>query len=486
MCAARAMTPDELRSQLAARLCEAGIQSGERLVVAVSGGRDSMVLLHALAAVSESLLPLKLHVAHLNHELRPEADADAAFVVSSAAERGFPCSCESADVAAYASERHQSLELAARNLRLRFLESVRKRTESAAIALGHHANDQAETVLMRLLRGCSTTGLRGMTVRRDCLVRPLLAFTRDELALYARHEGVLHREDESNSDRRFLRNRIRHELIPTLERKYNPAIVSTLSRSAQLLCDEDDALREMTQEALETSVYMHSSDRAILAVLHLLRYHIAIQRRVLREILQAVTRTDSPVESSDVALLLEMAHICAQPLRRLKHDVWAQRTGDHLVIRSGPETQELEYNLRVPGTIELSTGNQALEARLLDAEQFVEVKPRLGEWVAAFDSSVATSTLVLRSARAGDRIQPLGMKGHKKLSDMLIDAKWPRLLRDEALVLERLGSGPDEDREIVWALGLRVCNRFRVTEETKKVLFMELSGDSTRPIPGSQ
>ena len=123
---------------------------------------------------------------------------------------------------------------------------------------------------------------------------------------------------------------------------------------------------------------------------------------------------------------------------------------------------------------------------MLGVEQFTEMKSKLGEWTAAFDSSVVASPLLLRSVRAGDRIQPLGMSGHKKLSDLLVDAKWPRILRDDALVLERRGAEPEVGSEIVWALGLRICDRFRVTEETKKVVFMELKGAFAHPLPGKR
>jgi tRNA(Ile)-lysidine synthase len=480
------MTPDELRDGVAAQLRLAGVQRGERLVVAVSGGRDSMVLLHALDALGEGAFPLELHVAHLNHQLRPEADSDAAFVSSIAAERGLPYTCGTEDITALASARRLSLELAARSARLRFLESVRKSTESARIVLGHHANDQAETMLMRVLRGCGTTGLRGMRGRRDHLVRPLLPFTRDQLQLYAQNERVTHREDQSNSDVRFTRNRIRHELIPALERDYNPALVRTLSRSARLLSDEDDALHEMAQAALETISYVRLPDRVILAVPLLLRYHIAIQRRVLREILHAVAPPDSSMESADVAALLDMAYASSAPLRRLKHGVWAQGTNDQLIIRTSPLTPARECLLRVPGTTELSSTDMAVETRVVDVEQFARMKSKLGEWTAALDSSVAASPLLLRSVRAGDRIQPLGMRGHKKLSDLLVDAKWPRILRDDALVLERRRPGLEAGSEIVWALGLRVCDRYRVTEATEKVVFMELKGAAVHALPGKR
>ena len=467
--------PQDLPRAVAERLSQLGVRSGERMVVAVSGGLDSMVLLRVLTALGE--LDLALTVAHLDHRLRPESRSDAEFVESASAELGLSCTTGARDVAGFAAKRRQSLEEAARTLRYEFLDRVMRETNSSRIVLGHHADDQAETVLLRLLRGSGTTGLSGMAaLREERYVRPLLSFDRRTLADYAARERIPFREDRSNSDLRFARNRIRHELIPHLESAYNPNIVRTLGRTAQLLRDEDDALNEAAQEALETVVYARSPQIVILAAPLLLRYHIAIQRRVLRELMQGLA-TPARVGFDQIEAALEVARNPSSTMRRLPQNVWAQRAGERFILRRRqPLTADLPIG--VPGRAQISERDLSFEAELMPAGCFDELRPSLGGWCAAFDSEIAKMPLALRAARAGDRIQPLGMRGsHKKLSDILVDAKWPRILREDVLVLtRRRGELAGDDEEIVWVVGFRVCDRFRVTEASMKIVYMKLSG----------
>ena len=471
----------DLPGTVAERLLQLGVRSGERMVVAVSGGLDSMVLLRVLAALDE--LDLVLHVAHLDHRLRPESQSDAEFVASASAELGLPCTTAAEDVAGFATRHRQSLEDAARTLRYDFLDRVMGETNSSRIALGHHADDQAETVLMRLLRGSGTTGLSGMAALRDeRYIRPLLSFDRPTLEEYAKLERIPFREDRSNSDLRFVRNRIRHELVPHLKRAYNPNLVRILGRTAQLLRDDDEALAEAAQEALETVVYTQSSQIVILAAPLLLRYHIAIQRRVLRKLMQGLA-TPGQVEFAQIEAALELARNPSSTMRRLPQNVWVQRAGERFILRRR-QPLVADRPIGVPGTARISERELSFEAELMPAGRFDELRPSLGGWRAAFDSEIAEMPLVLRTARAGDRIQPLGMRGsHKKLSDILVDAKCPRILREDVLVLTRRKKVDDRsgrhlagDEEIVWVVGFRVCDRFRVTETSTSIVYMKLSG----------
>ena len=276
-------------------LQEVEVAADASLVVAASGGVDSTVLLDVLDG-----LGCRLHVAHLDHALRPDSADDSRFVASEAQRRGLPCSIERRDVGAYARAEGLSLEEAGRRQRYAFLDQVAARVGAEFIALGHHADDQAETVILRLLRGSGSTGLGAMEiVREGRYLRPLLGVRRAEIEQYARQRDLRYREDPSNRDPRFLRNRVRGELMPLLK-SYNPNIAEVLNRTAALLKAEDDLLAELTQEALDTVVCERCDDKVALDGTRLLAYHIAVQRRVLRAVLQGLAAADGPFDFARV------------------------------------------------------------------------------------------------------------------------------------------------------------------------------------------
>ena len=276
-------------------LQEVGLEADVSIVVAVSGGVDSIVLLDVLDG-----LGYQLHVVHLDHALRLDSAADSRFVVDEAKRRGLPYSVERRDVGAYAQTEGLSLEEAGRRQRYAFLDQVADRIGAEFIALGHHADDQAETVILRLLRGSGATGLGGMEiVREGRYLRPLLRVRRAEIEEYERQRGLRYREDPSNRDPRFLRNRVRGELMPLLK-SYNSNIAEVLNRTAALLKAEDDLLAELTQEALDTVICERCNDKLTLDSTRLLAYHIAIQRRVLRAALQGLAAADGPFDFARV------------------------------------------------------------------------------------------------------------------------------------------------------------------------------------------
>ncbi|HXC93899.1 MAG TPA: tRNA lysidine(34) synthetase TilS, partial [Geobacteraceae bacterium] len=222
---------------------------GETVVVAFSGGADSTALLDILANLPG--FPLNLVAAHLNHMLRgEESDGDERFVRAAADRYGVQVEISRVDVAALVQERRLSLEEAGREARYGFFRQIAIKHSASAIVLGHHRDDQAETVLMRLVRGAGGSGLSGMRPRSGNIVRPLLQLSREDIEAYLRKAGVIWREDGSNSDTRFIRNRIRHELLPLLE-TFNPGIVQTLSQSAEALAADEEILEGLTLPAYE-------------------------------------------------------------------------------------------------------------------------------------------------------------------------------------------------------------------------------------------
>lgn len=463
------MTPSELRARVGKFLREqAGVRPGDRLLVALSGGLDSAVLLHLLAGLRGEL-GLALRAAHFDHQLRPGSAADSRFAASLAIARGVPVSEGSGDVAEHARRCRLSLEAAARQLRYAFLDEVARATGCQYVVLGHHAGDQAETVLLHLLRGSGAAGLGAMRpVREGRYLRPLLEVERPVLAAYARAEGVGFCEDPSNSDLRFVRNRVRRELIPQLQARYNPGLVQALGRTARILQAEDELLTELAQQALQTVVCERSPDKIVLAAPPLVNYHIAVQRRIVRMLFEA--QGQGPFDFDPLEAVLTLARRPGSGLLPLRAGWYMQRTGDLLILRRG-RLAPAEEKVQSPGQTPVPSRGCTLIAEVLPADRFAGLRPRLGAWCAALDAETLAAPLVLRSPRPGDRFQPLGLQGRKKLSDLLIDRKWPRILRDELLLLT-CGD------QIAWVAGLEIAHPFRVRPDSRRLLLLELQRES--------
>jgi len=485
---------DELTLQVESGLKAAGILAGDGIVVAVSGGLDSVVLLDVLHRLAGPL-ELRLHVAHLDHQLRGESAADARFVEALATRLGWPATIESLEVAAVARDRGLSMEQAGRCCRRDMWTRVGRRTKFRWVAVGHHADDQAETVLLRLLRGAGTTGLGAMRPSTDGIVRPLLGSRRMALEDYADHRGLEVREDSTNRDIQVPRNRIRHELLPILARDHNPRIVEGLVRTARLLQADDDYLDGVTREAARVLIKERRGACLTLDSERLRGYHIAIQRRVLRQYIQELA---SHYQSLDLGLdlgntgfgtyaavdrVVERLTAGSTGMFQVAGAIWAENTGNDFILRRGPGSPVLT-SIVLPGQTIVTERSMTLNAALVSQNSYAELKSRLGTWRAAFDARAADGTLQLRSLKQGDRICPLGMRGrHKKLSDCLIDAKWPRILRSNALVLTHSTNVGTE--EVLWLAGLIRSEAFRVTPDSDSILYLEFAdADADSPESG--
>ncbi|MFA6109738.1 MAG: tRNA lysidine(34) synthetase TilS [Candidatus Latescibacterota bacterium] len=445
------------------------------MVVAVSGGLDSTVLLDLLHRLQDPL-GLALHVAHLDHGLRPESTDEARWVAAQAARRGLPCTTGVEEVRALARRHRLSLEQAARQARYAFLDRVAAEAAASWIALGHQADDQAETVLLRLVRGSGSSGLAAMAgVRDGRYLRPLLGFTRQELAAYAEQAGLSHCEDPSNRDLRFARNRIRHQVLPVLQ-TLNPAVVAVLGRAATLLGDEDALLTELACQALAAvtvpgPVPAAPGRRLLLDAPRLLGYHLALQRRVIRAALEGLSTREGPFDFSQVERVLFVLRQSAGVYLTVAAGLAAQRSGDRLIL-GRLAAVPVDRPVSIPGFTAVPEHEAGVRASLLPASDFAALRPGLGGSRVAFDADLAGDRLRLRRPRPGDRLQPLGMTGSRKVSDILVDAKHPRLLRAEVLVLTRPGTG-DQEEELLWLVGGRVAHRFAVGPETRRILLLE-------------
>ena len=303
-----------------------------------------------------------------------------------------------------------------------------------------------------------------MEAVREGRLRPLLSARRKEIETYALQRGLCHREDSSNRDMYFLRNRIRWELLPLLE-EYNPKITETLNRTARLLKDEDHLLSDLAEEAITAVVCESYNDKITLDSSVLVDYHIAVQRRVVRCVLQGLSAAESPFNFAVVEQILDWIWAGDKGLHELSGGLRCQGNGSRYFLRRG-HWPSVESVLAVPGAVVLVDQGIEIRAEIVSVEHFVQIKDGLGAGQVAFDADRLGAQVQLRSMRPGDRFRPLGMVGHKKLSDLLIDAKWPRILRDEILVLA-------QGEDIAWVLPLRSSHTFKVDSATRRVALCQ-------------
>jgi len=459
-------------------------EKGARIMVAVSGGADSVALLHILHGLTPTL-KLELMVVHLDHGLRGVASRDDARWVEALSKRlNIPCITGRRDLAVEMKEGGRSLEEAARIARYAFFSEVSERTGITTIALGHHADDQAETVLMKLLRGCSPAGLGGMRVSRLegnlRIVRPLLAVRRLELREFLASIGESFREDLSNQDHRFLRNRIRHELIPLLEKEYNPKVKEGLIHLAGMVWDRDDYLRERLGDTF-SRVISDSEDEIKIDCKSFSNLTNFEQGEVLKNVLWRVGVSD-PHRSYFRDIKLSIAGTSGHQII-LPGGVTALREYDTLIFTTGSLSRwKNAFSARevpIPGVMKIKEIGARIIIRQyprpqliefnkpVNLKQYWETFPEVGVLKEYLDRDRIVAPMMVRSRLPGDRYRPLSMPGSRKIKDILIDEKVPGSIRDSIPVIED-GEG------IIWLAGYRPVHRCRVRKDTKTILEISL------------
>jgi tRNA(Ile)-lysidine synthase len=435
---------------------------GGRVVIALSGGPDSVALVHLLRELAATGELGIAGLAHLNHQLRGEAaDADEAFCRTMAAELSLPIEVERADVRGTARASGRSIEDAARHLRYQFLEATRLALKADAVAVGHSEDDQAETFLLRLLRGAGTRGLGSIRPRAGHVIRPLLEIRRDELRQYAREQGLSFQEDVTNRDLTIPRNRVRHELLPYLAREFSPGIAGVLAREAALARDDDDRLQNEAIEITRSLVLVNTGSVTVDAVA-LSRVHPALASRVVRHALQQ--RSDRFVGFDAVLRLLDF-------IREGKDGQALSLPGQQAIHRGGtvmlgPEPLRGDVSAANFSTIPLSVPGEVIAGGWCIAAVAGECN------VVPADLQVLTTGVVtplsVRFRRPGDRFCPPGMQGaSKKLQDYFIDRKVERSERD------RLPLVVDAQDRIVWIVGHGVADGFRAPAASPGVILLK-------------
>ncbi|MBI5167248.1 MAG: tRNA lysidine(34) synthetase TilS [candidate division NC10 bacterium] len=443
------------------------LQKSDRVVVALSGGMDSMTLLHLLLSLKGEI-GLSLYIAHLDHMFRGEASRrDADLVGQLAQELDLPATIRSVDVPRLRLDGKLSPQEAARQARYGFLLEVAALEGADRIALGHHLDDQAETVLINLLRGSGSRGLGGIPIKRGPFIRPLLEVSRREIEEHVHASRLPFLEDPSNREGGYLRNRIRFDLLPYLARAFNPRIREALAETADLLREDDTFLSRLAQEALAPLVLAHRERGLELSRPGLRELPCSLRRRVLREAVGMVRGGIYLLGGRRLAALEDLALFGrAGAGLHLGEEVVAAVEYEALVLRgeeTGTERAEA-FPLTIPGRTYVPTFGREVVTNVVKNQSW-DFRA-VARDVAFLDMAKVRPPLSLRSRETGDRFYPLGVGGQKKLQDFFVDAKVPRYERDRTPILV-------DSEKILWVVGLRIDERAKVRADTEQVLVVE-------------
>lgn len=447
---------------------------GDTVVVAVSGGPDSVALLHLLVELRE-VYSFNLYVAHFDHTLRGrESTEDAFFVKSLAQELGLPFHPGQGDVHALKQKEGLSLEEAGRELRYKFLREVAEITGAQKIALGHTADDQAEEFLLRLIRGSGTRGLSGIPfIREGLFVRPLLDAPRADILSYLTANKFPFRIDSSNGMRDFLRNRVRHDLLPVLESNFNPRIRKILLQTMSILRDDNALLTDMAEEAGARLVKLKEGSEGRIVVVDLKQYG-EIPRPIQVRILQkGLELSGARLKDTGFKHLQSIQNLAMKegPYRTLSlpGEVVIERIYHELRFSRKKMTEKIlkdfSYKINGPGRYFLSEIGRSISFEVVEDVDFSI--PCSSHRFAYFDYGQVFFPLIVRNFQPGDRLHPDGMGGSQKVKDYFINKKIPRPLRPKIPIIEQNG-------QIIGIVGWRIDERFKVTEKTKQILKVSL------------
>jgi tRNA(Ile)-lysidine synthase len=449
------------------------LKPGDRVVVAVSGGPDSVCLLSILQALAKDF-DLTLHIAHLDHMFRGrESAGEALFVEGLAKKLGIPASVKTIDVPAFCRERGVSPQEGARTVRYDFLHGVATAVGASRIATGHTADDQAETFIMRLLRGAGVAGLSSIPPVRDDIIRPLIEVTRSEVLNYMKEAGLEFMTDPSNAKPLYLRNKIRLAVLPVLK-QYNPRIVQRLALEAALLRDEDEAV-ETYLEALSSRMIRQGKDGVVFKREPFNALPQAFKRRLFRNAvdladggfagLPRLSRGLSSIQVDEALAFMSTARTGRTfdlPCR-----LTVEREYEKFILSVKGVAQSVSHTLALPGTTTVPELGLQIKTKISDA---AGGEPEAANylWQAKFDYDKILFSVILRTRLRGDRFCPAGMGGRsKKLQDFFVDGKIPRRKRDSVPLLV---SGND----ILWVIGLRTDERYLPRPDTKSVLVVQI------------
>lgn len=439
------------------------IEKGDKVIVAISGGPDSVCMLHLLWELREEY-EIELFGAHLNHNFRGiEAQMDAQYVSNLCEKLNVICFIKSVDVPQYSEDHGLSPEEAGRILRYEFFEEVAQRVGATRVAVAHNENDQAETVLMRLLRGTGLQGLTAIHIKRENIIRPLLNIDRKSIEEYCENHNLSPRIDKTNLESIYYRNKIRLELIPYLEENYNPNIIGNLVKTAEVLKDDFDFIEEKAKETYNYLVSSRGEHKLELPIEDFQTLHNALQARVIRLAAEQLLGRQEILEYKHVHQVLELIER-GQTGKKidLPMGLVAKISYTNICFTTkDEEDRDFHYELPIEGRLNLEEVGGTFTTRVINRDDIKEISR--DKYYKCFDYDQVQNTLNVRNRQDGDRFYPLGLTGSKKLKDFFIDYKIDREERD------RIPLVCDGD-EIMWVVGYRISEKYKITDKTNRIL----------------
>ena len=443
------------------------INKNDKILIAVSGGVDSVVLFHLLYSIREEFF-CRLKLVHLNHKIRgQESDNDQKFVEQLSQQYNLPISVKVVDVLKYVEQQKCSLEEGARVLRYQFFNEELVKSNFNYLALGHNANDQAETILDHFLRGSGIRGLLGMKHIRDKFIRPLLTITRKDIETYAHNTGLNYVTDTSNREIKYKRNKIRHQLIPYLQSEFNPQIVNTILRTGEIISENDSFLKFEAEKAFNICLTSFKKNKIILDINKFFNYFSIIQVYVLYYMLEQLSIEESALNFFKINSFLNFIK-----RRKIGTKFPISNSWEILVDHCGlviyqPLAKDFEFNVSLKKSYLLFNREKIFFSDLINKERLPKTysEDKRTEYL---DFDKANGPFTIRNYRPGDRFIPLNMKGHKKVTDFFTDQKVPLHLRKEIPLL----TCPEG---IIWIIGYQIDDRFKITDKSKTILKVEIS-----------
>lgn len=443
------------------------ISDGDKIIVALSGGPDSVCLIHLLNRLKESR-NLEIYAAHLNHQIRGiEAQMDAMYVSELCNKLNIPVFIKSVDVPAYCEKNGLSLEEGARKVRYEMLYEIKRRTGSNKIAVGHNMNDQAETVIMRIMRGTGLQGLRGIEyVREDGIIRPILDIERKDIEEYCTKNELDPKIDKTNLESIYTRNRIRLELIPYMKEHFNGNVIESIVRLSNSMKSDGDYIDSESMKAYK-EVCTIDENSVEINIDKFLELHEAIKNRVIRFSIRDVLGDTNFVDQKHIEEVIQFIRTSKNgKVINLPRGVFVYRKLDTILFTMEEIKEEnLEFNYNIPkdGFIKIKELGLLIDSSKISIEKYRSLKK--DEMVKAIDFDKVKGGITVRNRKPGDKIKLKG--GTKKIKDLFIDLKIPREDRNRVPILV------DEDG-VILAGEYRVSENYKIDETTKNVLKLSI------------
>lgn len=444
----------------------------DEILVGVSGGHDSVTLFHILKEISKDT-GYKLYIAHVNHGVRGvESDGDEEYVRDMASANGVPFYSKKVDMNLYAKERGLSAEEAGREIRYSFFrEILKKEMVGGKIAVAHNRNDQAETVLMRVMRGTGVDGLKGMDFVNGDIVRPLLNVPRADIEKYCEERGLEPRIDRTNFENIYARNKVRLELIPYIEKNFNQNLIDTVCRMSDIIRKDAEYLERVSEKEYRDIALCEKHNIVSLDNEKFKKLDMAIRYRVGRIAISKVLGNLEGLEEKHVRILSEFSEMSKTGKSiDLVRGLVAKLSYDKLSIEKSEKKSGIRYNykMEIGKPLQIKEIGATIKSSLTDVDSVeLGLKER---YTKHFDYDEVSEDISIRNRLPGDKVHLLGMSGRKKLKDYYIDEKIPKDERDHIPLVEI-------DGEIVWIIGYRTSDKAKITSKTKTVLTIEYLKD---------